>query len=262
MSDGPTPREQLLYVAAQQFEDETAVFTGFHWPIVAARVARKLHASNLISVFEAGITYRGCDETLATSTTEVGVFDGHVDMYGSSLDSLHTFLKSNRLDGAVLDAANVDRFGNINSSAIGDPDDPAVRLPGPGGANDIMSYQNNVTLISGVTDSERFRDRVSYVSSPGHIDGDGSREAAGFPDNTGPARLITPFGVFNFDETGRAQLFSLAQDVTVEDVREATGWNIPDEDYDSAPVPDEDELAIIREVLTEASNRGYRSVRS
>lgn len=261
-SSSPTRREQLLYTAAREFADESVVFTGFHWPVVAARVARKLHAPDLTSVFEAGICYRGTGETLATSTTEINAFAGNVDMYGDSLDTLHTFLKSGRLDGAVIDVSNVDRFGNVNSTVIGEYGDPEVRLPGPGGANDIASHAENLTLVCGTTDPGRYQDRVSYVSSPGHIDGDGSREAAGFEPGTGPSKLITPLGTFRFDDTGRAQLRKLAPGVEVAEVRETTGWEIAAADYEVEPRPDPDELAVVREVLAEAAERNYVAIKS
>lgn len=260
MSEAPTPREQLLYVTALEFEDDTSVFTGFHWPVVAQRVARRLHAPELRSVFEAGIVYRGLSDRLSTSTTEVGVFDGHVDMYGNTLDTLHTFLKSGRLDGAVVDAANVDRFGNVNSTVIGDYDDPKVRLPGPGGARDILAYASDVTLVCGSRDPSRYQDRVSYVSSPGHLDGDGSRSAAGFEPGTGPARLLTPLGRFEFDASGRARLDALARDATVAEVREVTGWPIEDGEYDRLPLPDDEELAVVRDEMENARDRGYLSI--
>lgn len=258
--DNLTPREQLLYVTAQEFNDGEVVFTGFHWPVVAQRVARRLHAPNLLSIFEAGINYGGLSERLSTSTTELGVFDGHVDMYSNSLDTLQTYLKSGRLDGAVVDAANVDRFGNINSTTIGSYESPSIRLPGPGGARDILSYGEDVTLVCGSSNSNRYHERVPYVTSPGHLDGYGSREDAGFKPGTGPSTLITPHGRFVFDDTGRAQLDSLARNATVEDVRRMTGWDIPDGNYDSLPLPDQEELTVVREEFENAADRGYTSV--
>lgn len=260
--DAPfTPREQLLYVTSLEFSSEDVVFTGFHWPVVAARVARRLHADELTSVFEAGIVYRGLSERLSTSTTEQGIFDGHVDMYANSLDTLQTFLKSGRLDGAVVDAANVDRFGNVNSTAIGAYDDPQVRLPGPGGAGDILTYADDVTLVIGSDDPNRYQDRVQHVTSPGHLDGDGSREAAGFAPGTGPSWLLTPMGRFVFDDGGRAQLDALARHATVSDVRETTGWDVDARAPGQLPEPDADELAVLREVFDKAAERGYQSVR-
>lgn len=257
----PTRRENLLYTAAREFEDDSTVFTGFHWPVVAARVARKLHAPDLTSVFEAGILYRGTSERLPTSTTEINAFGDNVDMYGNSLDSLHSILKSGRLDGAIIDVSNVDRFGNVNSTVIGDYDDPAVRLPGPGGANDLATHARDLTLVCGSTDPERYQDRVSYVSSPGYLDGDGSREAAGFQPGTGPSKLITPVGTFRFDESGRARLSRLAPGTDVEEVRETTGWPVDDGEYDAEPRPDGEELAVVREVLAEAAERNYTTIR-
>jgi len=260
-TDAPTRREQLLYVTALEFGDHETVFTGFHWPVVAARVARRLHAPDLASVFEAGIVYRGRAEETPTSTTEAGAFDGHAEFYGNTLDTLRTAVTSGELDGAVVDAANVDRFGNINSSVVGDHGNPAVRLPGPGGAKDILSYTEDVTLVCGSADERRYQDRVSYVTSPGHLDGDGSREAAGFEPGTGPETLLTPLGRFGFDETGRARLDALARGVDIEEVRDVTGWEMTGTD-DRLPVPDDEALAVVREEMAAAQDRAYRSIRA
>jgi acyl CoA:acetate/3-ketoacid CoA transferase beta subunit len=256
-----TPREQLLYVTSLEFAPEETIFTGFHWPVVAGRVARRLQSAEVTSVFEAGIVYRGLSERLSTSTTEQGIFAGNVDMYANTLDTLQTFLKSGRLDGAVVDAANVDRFGNVNSTAIGSYEDPTVRLPGPGGAGDILAYASDVTLVIGSADPNRYQDRVEHVTSPGHLDGDGSREAAGFEPDTGPQRLLTPLGSFEFDDSGRARLDALASHATVDEVREVTGWDVAAGEYETLPEPNERELEVVRDVFESAADRGYRSVR-
>jgi acyl CoA:acetate/3-ketoacid CoA transferase beta subunit len=256
-----TRREQLLYLASLEFEDESIVFTGFHWPIAAARVARRLHAPDLIQVFEAGIVYRGEADKIPTSTTELGAFEGQVDMYSDSMDALQTILKSGDLDNAVVDAANVDRFGNVNSSVIGEYDNPSVRLPGPGGSKDILSYFPGVTLICGSEDPQRFQDRVSYVSSPGHLNDNGTKEGAGFEPKTGPDRLLTPFGRFGYDEAGHLYLDGLINEVTLREVREITGWEITDNGYDRLPAPSQDELTVVRNVMAEAQSRGYRSIK-
>lgn len=255
-----TRREQLLYLTSLAFEDGSTVFTGFHWPVVAARVARRLHAPDLRTVFEAGVVNEGLTDDLLTSTTEIGAFGGTASMFSESLDPLRTYLASGELDGAVVDAANVDRFGNVNSSVIGDYDDPAVRLPGPGGARDILALGTDVTLVCGSGDARRYQDRVSYVSSPGYLDGDGSREAAGFEPDTGPQDLLTPMGRFEFDDTGRARLVGRCDGVTVEEVRETTGWEIPDGDYPGLPTPDDEALAVVREEMANAAGRGYTSI--
>lgn len=258
----PTLREQFIYAAAQEFTDDSVVFTGFHWPVIAARVARKLHAPDLTSVFEAGIFYRGAAEKIPTSTTEVSIYDGHVDAYMNSFDTLQTALKSGKLDGAFVDAGTVDRFGNINSTVIGDYDDPGVRLPGPGGARDILSYMDDVTLLTGALDTHRYEQRVSYVSSPGHLDGDGTREDSGFRPDTGPSRIYTPVGKFVYDDGGRAQLVQLPRECSLEKAREVTGWSIPDAEYDRYPQPNDKALSVIRSVIAEAQERFYRNIQS
>lgn len=258
----PTRREQFLYTVAREFGPEDAIFTGFHWPTVAARVARRLHAPDFTAVYEAGIVNRGTPDGMPTSTTEVGVFDVHSDMYSNTLDSLETYLKSGRLDGAVVEAATVDRFGNINSTCVGEYENPTVRLPGPGGANDLLAYGENVTLVNGTMDGRRYQDHVSYVSSPGYLGGDGERESSGYPEGSGPERLLCPLGRFVFDDTGRTQLDALAPGVDVQQVREVTGWPVDDGDYDVLPRPDEESLAIIREEIGAARDRGYTAIES
>jgi len=254
-------QERFLYAVAQEFEPEGVYFTGFHWPTVAAVAARSLHAPDFTAVYEAGIIHSGEYRRFPTSTTELGAYDGGVEMFSDSLDSLRTYLTSGRLNGSILEAATVDRFGNVNTTVVGDYDAPLIRLPGPGGAKDIMTHGENVVLVNGSTDDVRYRDRVQYVSSPGHLDGDGSREAAGYDPGTGPTTLLTPLARFEFDDGGRAQLAALAADTTLDQVESVTGWNLEPTDQ-RLPEPDADELSVLRSILQSANERGYRSLRS
>jgi glutaconate CoA-transferase subunit B len=263
MTEGaPTLREQFLYTVAQEFSPDDVIFTGFHWPTVGARVARRLHAPDFTAVYEAGIVNRGTPNGMPTSTTEVGAFDDRSEMYSNTLDSLQTYLKSGRIDGAVVEAATVDRFGNVNSTCVGEYENPIVRLPGPGGANDILAYGKNVTLVNGSMDTRRYQNRVSYVSSPGHLDDDGRREGNGYEVGTGPKCLLCPLGRFVFDDTGRTQLEAIAPGVSIKRVREITGWPVPDQEYKELDSPDKKALSIIREEIQAAQDRGYNAIKS
>ena len=260
--DNPTPREQFLYTVAQEFGPNDVVFTGFHWPTIAAKIARRLHAPEFTAIYEAGIVHNGQPSITPTSTTEVEAFERHASMFSNSLDSLETYLKSGRLDGAVVEAATVDQFGNVNSTVIGDYEQPTVRLPGPGGANDILSYGKDVTLVNGSMDARRYQNRVSYVSSPGYLSGDGERAASGYPKESGPESLLCPMGRFVFDDTGRAQLSELAPATSVDQVREVTGWPIEGEEFDELPQPSIEKLSVIREEIQAARDRGYTTIQS
>ena len=140
-------------------------------------------------------------------------------------------------------------YGNINSTVIGDHDSPKVRLPGSGGANDFGSLSWR-TIIIAKHDKAKLPKRVSFITTPGYIDGPGAREKAGLPPGTGPYRVITNLALMGFDEeTCRMKLISVHPGVTVEKVIENTGFEliIPDDVPVSDP-PTEEELALLKEI--------------
>jgi glutaconate CoA-transferase subunit B len=152
------------------------------------------------------------------------------------------------VDYGFLGGAQIDQYGNLNSSFIGDPDNPKVRLPGTGGANDIASLASKI-LVAMHHEKRRFVEKVDFITTPGYLQGGDSREKAGLTAG-GIYRVITHLGMFDFDPTSRRmRLEALHPGAKVEEVHERTGFEmlIPDEIRHTDP-PNEEELRILREL--------------
>jgi glutaconate CoA-transferase subunit B len=155
------------------------------------------------------------------------------------------YLQRGDVDLGFIGGAEVDRHGNLNTSYIGDPSHPRVKLPGSGGAADIAALSRRFVIIM-QHDRRRLRDRVDYITSPGYGEGPGWRERVGLRGG-GPSTLITTLGVFGFEE-GEAVLRSYHPFTTVQEVEAQTGWPLRTApDLGPTPEPTEQELAMIRE---------------
>ncbi|MBU7046284.1 MAG: 3-oxoacid CoA-transferase, partial [Theionarchaea archaeon] len=146
--------------------------------------------------------------------------------------------------------AQIDPYGNLNSTIIGDHDKPKVRFPGSGGANDIGSLVWRTIAIM-KHDARRFIEKVDFITTPGYLTGPGARERAGLPPGTGPYRVVTDLALMGFDDsTKRMKLLALNPGVTLEQVKENTGFELimPDE-VDKNEPPTEEELRILREEI-------------
>jgi glutaconate CoA-transferase subunit B len=171
-------------------------------------------------------------------------------MIGGLVDVMGMFLQGGWVDVGFLAGSQVDRFGNINTTAIGAYDRPKSRLPGSGGANPIGSLARRVLIIA-LHDTRRLAARVDFITTPGYIDGPGARARCGLPPNTGPSVLITNKAVLRFDPgTGEAFLATVHPGCTVEEVRACTPWDlaVADDVHETEP-PTAGELRAIREVL-------------
>jgi acyl CoA:acetate/3-ketoacid CoA transferase beta subunit len=130
------------------------------------------------------------------------------------------------IDFGFLGAAQIDRFGNINTTVIGPYEGPVVRLPGSGGANDVGSFCHR-TIVVMRQDSRKFVEKVDFITTPGYLSGPGARERAGLPRDSGPYRVITQLGLYGFDEASKElQLIALHPGVTLDDVRAESGFPV------------------------------------
>jgi glutaconate CoA-transferase subunit B len=171
-------------------------------------------------------------------------------MIGGLVDILGTLLQAGWVDVGFLAGSQVDKFGNINTTVIGDYDHPKSRLPGSGGANPIGSLAKK-TLIIALHDKRRLTEKVDFITTPGYIDGPGAREKWGMPLGSGPKVIITNKAVLRFDETTcEAYLASYHPGHTIEEIIDATPWDlkVADDVQETAP-PTAEELRIIREVI-------------
>ncbi len=247
-----TARELMVVCAARQIRDNEHVFVGMRLPLIAFALAKRTHAPHCVGLFETGILR---DEPSA----ELLYTMGDAPNITGSLWTTHTItLMGLMAEGEVqlgfIGGAEVDRYGNLNTSMIGDWKHPSVRLPGSGGGGDIASLSQRLAIIM-QHDRHRLRERVDFVTSPGYgypdehgLAGEGWRKRVGLPRG-GPAALITTLAVFTFDrENGEAMLSSYHPGTTIEQVQEQTGWPLRlASDCAETVLPSEDELRVIRE---------------
>jgi glutaconate CoA-transferase subunit B len=236
--------ELMICVAARYLEDGKTVAVGTGAPCAAAMLAQKTNSPNLVVLFEAG----GVAPLLPEMPISVGdsrTFYRAV-MAAGMVDTMTTCARG-QVDYAFLGGAQIDKYGNINSTVIGDYNKPKVRFPGSGGANDFASLCWK-TMIMTVHSKTRFVEKCDFITSPGFLTGAGAREAAGLPEG-GPYKIVTDLGVMGFDETTKAMMIdSLHPGVEVDMVRSETGFEliVPDVIGSTEP-PTEDELRILRD---------------
>jgi glutaconate CoA-transferase subunit B len=244
-------REFLAFSGASVLEDKKSVFVGTGLPIIATMLAQKTHAPHLLIVFEAG--------GLGPQIPELPISVGESRTYfrGIAASSMHDVMSISQagyIDFGFLGAAQMDVYGNINTTVIGERDRPKVRLPGSGGANDVASFSQRLVIIIANQTKRTFVNRLDFLTTPGYLDGPGGRERAGLPANSGPYRVITQLGVYGFDEaTKRLRLISLNPRVTMEEIRENSSFEIiiPDK-VATSPEPTEEHLRILRQEIDPA----------
>jgi glutaconate CoA-transferase, subunit B len=248
MSDAPpayTDQELMIAVASREIRDGDLVFVGMRLPILAYAVARSTHAPNARGLFEVGLMR---DEA---ATAYLGTMGDPPNVAGAvwatRMSNVMALMAQGHVDLGFIGGAEVDRFGNLNTSYVGSPDRPTVKLPGSGGGADIAILSKRwVTLMT--HEVRRLVDRVSFVTSPGYGDGSPAwRQRKGLLGG-GPSAIITTRCVFRFPEQGgEAYLHSIHPGHTLDEVRDATGWAIRDEqDVGVTPAPTAGELAEIR----------------
>jgi len=238
-----TLNELMVAAAAREIKDGEVVFVGMRLPLIAFVVAKRTHAPNAIGLFENGvIRSTPSPELIYTMADPPNILGATqcLDMMG-----VMGLLQNGRVDLGFLGAAEVDRFGNLNSTQV-EGNKGTVRLPGSGGACDIASLAHRfVAMIEHAP--HRLPERVSYMTSPGNGNGPGWRRRVGLPRG-GPGAIITTKAVLRFGEDGEAYLDSRHPGVSVEDVQANTGWELKAKpDSKETPAPSEAELHAIRE---------------
>ena len=243
IESGYTIGDLMVAAAAREIKDGEVVFVGMRLPLIAFVVAKRTHAPDAVGVFENGVVRstpaRELIYTMADPPNILGATQC-LDML-----SVMSMLQSGRVNLGFLGAAEVDRFGNLNSTQVHGPKG-MVRLPGSGGACDIASLaQRFVVLLE--HSKHRLPERVSYVTSPGNGDGKGWRSRVGLPRG-GPAAAITTKAVLRFGDDGEAYLAAVHPGISVDDVVANTGWKLRvPSGVGETQVPTGAELAAIRD---------------
>jgi glutaconate CoA-transferase, subunit B len=240
-----TPQEMMVAVAAREIGDGELVFVGMRLPVLAFAVARSTHAPTALGLYEVGLMRAAPAEAFLGTMGDPPNVAGA--LWATRMSNVMALMAQGRVDLGFIGGAEVDRFGNLNTSYIGSFDSPAVKLPGSGGGADIAILSRRwVTLMN--HEKRRLVPRVSYVTSPGFGDGTpGWRERTGLPGG-GPSALVTTLGVFRFAPGGgEAYLASFHPGSSVEEVRAETGWELRvAPDVGETPAPSVEELAMIR----------------
>ncbi len=241
-----TSSELLTVNAARLLRDGDVVFVGVGLPNLACNLARRTHAPGLVMLYEAGVIGAQParlplsigDPTLVSGATAV------CSMY----DIFALYLQRGNVDVGFLGGAQIDRFGNINATVIGDYETPKVRLPGSGGAELIAAWANRCYVLTR-HQKRRFPERVDFRTSAGFLNGRAEREAVGLRGG-GPQAVVTDLGVMEPDENGELMLTALHPGKTVEEVRANTGWELKiSPDLRVTEAPSAEELRILREEL-------------
>ena len=237
--------ELMICLAARSLEDGRTVAVGTGVPCAAAMLAQRVHAPNLVVCFEAG----GLAPQLPAMPVSVG--DSRTiykAVLAASMAEIMQFCQRGLIDYTFLGGAQIDAYGNLNSTVIGSYDRPKVRLPGSGGACDLASFCWR-TMVVTQHDPRRFVEKLDFVTTPGYLTGPGARERAGLPAGTGPYRVITDLAVLGYhDQTKRMQVLSLHPGVELGRVKKSTGFALEIADALGTTLPPTDEeLRILRE---------------
>lgn len=245
MSDYST-QELMIIAAAREIKDGERIFVGMRLPITAYGVARLTHAPNAVGLFESGVArYEPADGMLYT------MCDGPNQLgaaWTTGLIQMMGLLSGGRVHAGFIGGAEVDRFGNINTSYIGDFKAPKTKLPGSGGAPDIAAMAERLIIVIN-HQKHRLVDRVDYITSPGYLDGGDARKKAGLPGG-GPAVVITDRAVLRpYGPENELHLATLHPGHTLEEVRNNTGWPIKTmPDLGVTEPPGAEELAALHRI--------------
>jgi len=238
--------ELLACVAARALSNGKSVFVGTGLPIIAAMLAQRTTAPDLLIVFETG----GIAPRIPVLPVSVGdsrTF--HQAVAASTMHEVMSMSQAGYVDYGFLGAAQIDSLGNINTTVIGDYEHPKARLPGSGGANDVGSFCHQ-TIVVIRQDARKFVKKLDFVTTPGYLTGPGARERAGLPADSGPFRVITQLAVYGFDKaTCEMELIALHPGVTVEQVQAESGFPIRVAGHVSiSEPPTSEERRLLREI--------------
>jgi glutaconate CoA-transferase subunit B len=239
-----TASELLAVMSARLLRDGQVVFAGVGIPLLAATLAQRLHAPGLTILFEGGTIGAFVEPGKLPPSTNEQRCSRRANMVLSSTDVL-LLLQRGYVDVGFMGGAQIDQYGNLNSSFIGDPQHPVSRLPGTGGGNDIASLTQMIVAMK--HEKRRFVKTVDFVTSPGFLSGDSSRCDKGLIAG-GMYRVVTDLGILGFDEVSkRMKLLTLHPGIAADQVQQNTGFELSiAADLGITDPPTENELAVLR----------------
>ena len=245
-SSNYTSSELMTINAARLLRDGDVVFVGVGLPNLACNLARSTHAPNLVMIYEAGVI--GAQPArLPLSIGDPTLVSGALSVC-SMYDIFTLYLQRGNIDVGFMGGAQIDRFGNINATVIGEYNQPKVRLPGSGGSMEIAAWANRCYIMT-PHQKRRFPEQVDFRTSAGFLSGRAERDAA-LLRGGGPQAVVTNLGMLEPDEYGELTLTALHPGIEVEQARDNTGWDLKvASQLQVTQPPSVDELIILREEL-------------
>ncbi|MBI5883188.1 MAG: CoA-transferase subunit beta [Elusimicrobia bacterium] len=233
--------------AARELKDGDVVFVGIGLPNLACNLARATHAPNLVLIYESGAV-GAVPDRVPPSIGDPALVTGSLMVCGMS-DVFQLVLQNGKIQVGFLGGAQLDRWGNINTTVVGPYSQPKVRLPGSGGACEIAIHAQRVLIVMKAS-KRTFMEKVDYITSPGTRPGGQPRGGVSLPGR-GPVKVITDLGILEPDpQTGEFILTSIYPGVTIEKVKENIGWPLKvREPLGTVAVPSAAEITLLREKL-------------
>lgn len=214
--------ELMIINAARLLRDGDVVFVGVGQPNLACNLAKRTHAPNLVMIYEAGVI--GAEPArLPLSIGDPTLVSGSLSVV-SMYDIFSNYLQRGNVDVGFMGGAQIDKYGNINATTIGDYNHPKVRLPGSGGSQEIAAWANRCYIMT-PHQKRRFPEKVEFMTSAGYIDGKGARESRGLR-GSGMLAVVTDIGILEPDESGEMTLTALHTGRTADEARSNTGWDL------------------------------------
>ena len=241
-----TASELLAVMSARLLLDGQIIFAGVGIPLLAATLAQRVHAPSLTILFEGGVIGPFIVPGELPPSTNEQRCTRKANMVLPITDVM-LLLQRGYIDIGFMGGAQIDRYGNLNSSFIGDPEQPKIRLPGTGGGNDISSLTNMIVAMK--HEKRRFVPKVDFITSPGFLGGGTSRADAGLVSG-GMFRVVTDLAIMGFDEQSKEmKVLSLHEGVSNEQVQDNTGFDLAfDDTVQTTQAPAPEELAVVREL--------------
>ncbi|HYL79191.1 MAG TPA: CoA-transferase [Candidatus Acidoferrum sp.] len=242
-----TDTEFMICTAARLLEDRKTVFVGWGMPQLVAMLAERLYTPQLVQVFEFGAVGPQSLTPFVRGTMG-GPSNVYRSLQWSSMNWAFSYAATGYIDYGMIGAAQVDTYGNVNSTLLGGTyERPGRRFPGSGGGNELASLCWKTILVM-KHEPRRFVKRVDFITSPGYLDGPGGREKSGLPRGSGPWRLVTSRAVFGFDEgTKRLVLLGILKGLSEGEVLEGMEFRpLVAEKLEELAPPSEGELSVLR----------------
>jgi glutaconate CoA-transferase subunit B len=242
-----TPGEIMVTRAAKELKNGEVVFVGIGLPNMACNLARRLQAPDLVLIYESGAV-GAVPSRLPLSIGDPCLVTDSISVC-SMVEAFNYYLQGGLIDVGFLGGAQVDRFGNINSTVIGEYGKPKVRLPGSGGACEISIHSKKIIIIL-KQNKKALPEKIDFITSPGYINEYNQRTEYDMP-GIGPVLVITDLGVYTFSEdTHEMLLTEIHPGVSIDTIKENIGWEVKISDrLETTMTPSEEEMRIIREDL-------------